>query len=274
MKALKEEIEKLDLEETTFAEEVEELKNKEEAEESGEIKEEPQEEVKEEVKEEPTEEELEKKQKQDAYRERQRAKQEEKKPVAQEEYDKIAAQSVKEPVETDKLATLEAKVEQYDKVVQQQNFDNAVKQADKELTALEVPFKEAFTDYDDVVADALELTKMRLTGQGVTDGEADDYLRREKVMIADRAAAAGKDPVEAVYKEAKDILGVFDAYAEKKGYTRGKPKTNMQAMREISKPNAMAGGSGSAAVKKGYVDLDSEEVGELTMEQMLTGGFK
>ena len=52
--------------------------------------------------------------------------------------------------------------------------------------------------------------------------------------------------MEAVYNEAKEILSIFDKFAEMKGYKKvdGAPKTNLQAIREINKPNAMSGSAG------------------------------
>ncbi len=272
-KALEDEIKELEAEtteETTeeTGEEVTEVV--EETEEEAEATEE---EATEEVVEEPTEEEAEKLKKQEAYRERRKAKKDEEDRQADLTTQAEAA-VVAPPTETDDLTAIkeELLIARQERAGRQ--FEENIKTAEKELTQLETPFKEAFTDYDEVVKDALELTRLRMVKQGYTDGEAADYLRREKVLLADRAAAEGKDPVEAVYKEAKDILGVFDEYAESKGYimTKGKPKTNLQAMREINKPNAMSGGAGrgATATKTGFDDMDDlDEIGEVTIGQML-----
>lgn len=218
--------------------------------------------------------------KQEAYRERQRQKQEEKQKQAelQRRVDAAPKGSDEEKQAKDDLQELKEKVARYDQIVQQQQFETAIQAAEQELAGLEKEFKEAFTDYDDVVNDALELSKMRLMAQeGVSETQAMNYLNREKVLIADKAAAQGKDPVEAVYNEAKQIMSVFDAYAEKKGYKLGgKPKTKLQAMREISKPNAMTGGTGkgAAASKLKFEELgddDLEEIHETTIGELLGG---
>lgn len=226
--------------------------------------------------EEVSEEDAEKLKKQEAYRERRKAKQEEtqKRQEGLQEQADVATSSAKQTQEeafTDEFKEEVALVREERKIRQ---FEQSVKRAEKELETLEVPFKEAFTDYDDVVKDALDLTKLRLLNQGASESEADDYLRREKVLVADRAAARGEDPVEAVYNEAKDIIGVFDAFAEKRGYVLkdGKRKTNLQAMREISKPNAMSGGAGKGAnaATTDFSDMDDlEEIGQVTLGQML-----
>lgn len=210
--------------------------------------------------------------KQEAYRERQRQKKEK---AAQQTYDDAANKAVSTTERTQEDRDDAAELKEAAELIRQdraeRQFEQSIKAAEKELNSLEPEFKAAFTDYDDVVNDALELTRMRLVADGATEGEAKDYLRREKVLLADRAAAQGKDPVEAVYNEAKSIINVFDAYAEKKGYTKGKakPKTNLQAMREISKPNAMTGGSNSKAVKGTFGDMDLQETDDLSIGQML-----
>lgn len=155
-------------------------------------------------------------------------------------------------------------------------IEQNIKAAESELVALEAEFKEAFPDYEDKVNQALEITKVRLIESGMSETEADKYLKREKVLLADAAAAAGKDPVEAVYNEAKSILNVFEKYAEKAGYIKPeKKKTNLQALREASKPNAMSGGAGrgAAAAKKTMDDMQLEELDDISIGQMLSGQY-
>ena len=248
-KALEEEVKRLDEEEASTEGEVKE--EVEEQEETSEEEGEDEEEAKSEEQE----------KKEEQYRERQKAKREEQAKQVVENVEE--AENADDPGE---MAALKAKVAQFDKVVQNQQFNVRVKQAEKELNGLETEFKAVFTDYDSVVDDALELSKIRLVANGATDGEADDYLRREKVLLADKAASRGKDPVEAVYKEAQQILSVFDTYAEKKGYVKsGKPKTNLQSMREINKPNAMTGGAGRGANagKTSFSELGQEDLEEI-----------
>ena len=152
------------------------------------------------------------------------------------------------------------------KVAQKQQFDTQVKQAQKELEVLEQPFREAFDDYDSYVSEAIELSKFRLMEKGYSEADALNYLETEKVLLADRAASQGLDPVEAVYNEAKEIVGVFDKYAEMKGYVKkGRPKTNLEAAREIAKPNALNSGAGrdAKAVKTDFDDLDDSDLEEI-----------
>jgi len=157
----------------------------------------------------------------------------------------------------------------------QQQFQQSIKSAEAELTQLEGEFKVAYPDYEDKVSQAIKLTKSRLVNSGMSELEAEQQLKQEKILLADRAAARGEDPVEAVYNEAKSILGVFEQFAEEMGYTKGKKKTNLQALREASKPNAMSGGTGkgATAARKTFEDLESDEVDELSIGQLLNGGI-
>lgn len=242
----------------------EETEAPEEEKELDEAKEEP-----EEKNEEYTEDEI--RAKQEAYRERRRKKQEEEERRQQELSEK--AKQAAEPKKSQQGSDDE--LEQLKKFAQQTIFQQKVKQAARELEILETPFKEAFPDYDAVVSDAMEFSKIRLMNQGVSEAEAIEYLNNQKVLLADRAAAQGADPVEAVYNEAKAINQLFEQFAEKKGYKRaeGKPKTNMQALREVSKPSA-AGSSGSgsaAAANKATFDEmeDLDEIGEVTIQDLM-----
>lgn len=157
----------------------------------------------------------------------------------------------------------------------QQIFERNIKQAEVELTQLEGEFKVAYPDYEDKINQAIKLTKYRLIQNGMGDAEAEQAVRREKVLLADRAASQGKDPVEAVYNEAKAVLNVFEKYAEDMGYTKKKKTTNLQALREASKPNAMSGGAGkgATAAKKTFDDMDGDDIAELSIGQLLKGGY-
>lgn len=222
----------------------------------------------EETQEEKAEDEDERQKKQEAYRERQRKKAEEKR-AQLERYDNVVDEAVDNIDEDEQKAAIEF-VKSF-----RQNQEYVVKlnRAEKELNALEVDFKEAFTDYDDVVNEALEFSEMRLVSQGINETEAKEMLRREKILIADRAAAMGKDPVEAVYNEAKSIMSLIDKYVEKKGYKKDvRPKTNLEAIREISKPNAMTGGKGRGATvqTKSFDEMDSiQDIGEVTLGELM-----
>jgi len=270
-KALEKEIEEFDNEEAEVEQEAE--ANTEETTEEDKPEDEPESDETE-SEEETTEDEIAKKQ--EAYRERQKKRQEDQ-AKRQDDLQTQASAAVVEEINNDEISEIKEELAIARQERQIRQYEQSIKQAGKELEALETPFKEAFTDYDDVVSEALELSKLRMMKQGVSENEANAYLDREKVLLADRAASQGKDPVEAVYQEAKDIVGLFEDYAERKGYVRkdGKPKTNLQAMREMSKPNAMSGGAGkgATATKKEYDDLDLEQTKEVTLGQMLKGEY-
>lgn len=150
-------------------------------------------------------------------------------------------------------------------LAQKQRYQEAINSGEAELARLEKPFKEAFDDYESKVNQAMEFTKLRLVDQGYSEAQADAYLREQKVLIADRAAAQGKDPVEAVYQEANQILGAFDKFAEQLGYVKPQDKkTKMQAVREMAKPNAMTAGGQSGKLNKTTInDLDDSDIDEI-----------
>jgi hypothetical protein len=164
------------------------------------------------------------------------------------------------------------------KLVQEKRYNDAILAGEKELKTLERDFVDAFPDYNDVVERALDATKMRMVSQGMDESDVDAYLRKEKVLIADRAAAQGLDPVEAVYNEAKGIVSWLDGYAEKMGYVKNgekaKLKTNLQAIREISKPAAVGTGRGTGAAKKTFDEMDDlEEIGQVTLGDLMSGNI-
>lgn len=196
-----------------------------------------------------------------------RRQEEKRKQVTQTTHEKQAVQAVDD---ADKQA-----IEFVKQLQKQQVFERNIKQAEVELTGLEGEFKVAYPDYEDKVNQAIKLTKYRLIEQGMGETEAEQVLRREKVLLADRAAAQGKDPVEAVYNEAKTILTVFEKFAEDMGYTKGKKKTTLQALREVSKPNAMSGGAGkgATAARKTFDDMEGDEIDELSIGQLLRGNI-
>lgn len=250
-------------EETSLADDIAKLKAKEEV--IDEVEEEEKEPEKQEVAEEEKEEDKEDEKLIKAREDYKRRQEERRKQGAQTTYEKQAIQVVDD---ADKQAI--EFVKQFHK---QQIFERNIKQAEVELTSLEGEFKVAYPDYEDKVNQAIKLTKYRLVEQGMSEAEAEQVLRREKVLLADKAAAAGKDPVEAVYNEAKTILKVFEKFAEEAGYTKGKKKTNLQALREASRPNAMSGGAGkgATAARKTFDDMEGDEIDELSIGQLLKG---
>lgn len=210
----------------------------------------------------PTEEELKAKQK--AYRERQekRKRDEEERAKRELEYqERIRAQADKKQ-EADENAYLK----QVAIKMQQQEM---VKAAKRELSVMEKEFVEAYPDYREKVDDAIEFTKQTMMKKGMSEAEALETLEYEKVMLADNAVRLGKDPVEAVYREAQVINEVIDEFAAKKGYVRPDNKTSLQKVREIAKPSPIGGGTGTRAVHKGLMDEDNDDLDNMTLEQML-----
>lgn len=260
-------VENLETEENSLAEDIAKLKEQD-SKEQEKPQEEPQEELQEEKEAEPTDEEKARQLKaQEDYKKRQEERRRKAAEAPQKQYEEKAAQAVQD---ADKEA-----IEYFKELKKQQIFNQSIKKAEVELTYLEGEFKVAYPDYEDKVNQAMKLTKYRLVEQGMSEAEADQLLKREKVLLADRAAAQGQDPVEAVYKEASTILSVFEKFAEEMGYSKGKKKTNLQSLREASKPNAMSGGAGkgATAARKTYDDMEVDEVNELSIGQMLKGAF-
>ncbi len=221
---------------------------------------------------------------QEAYRERQRLKKEEAEKRAKEAQEAAAAQAEREELlkqqaeagsasEQDVLAQ---KLAMVDQIIQKERINSWINNAENELTALEDEFKVAFTDYDDAVQTALDITLDRMISGGMSKRQAEEALRLEKLKIADAAAAKGLDPVEAVYKEAKAINTWFETYAQKLGYQKvGSPKsqekalTQKAALREASKPSAVSGGKNANALKLTFDEMD--DVDGVTIGDMLAG---
>ncbi len=220
---------------------------------------------------------------QEAYKERQRLKKEEAekkaaaaREAAKAEEERKALLEKYNQAEVTESEVLKQKLAMVDEIIMKDKVNAWINNADAELKSLEDEFKVAFTDYDDVVATAMDITLDRMVQGGMTRRAAEDVLRMEKLKIADSAAAKGQDPVEAVYKEAKSINDWFDGYAKKLGYEKtNKPKeksiTQKAALREAAKPNAISGGKSAAAITKDFDDLD--DVSNLTIGQMMAGKF-
>lgn len=279
VQALKEEIEKLESEEAQEETSEEAETEEKDQDESGEEEQEEQETQEadaeadnEEEAKEPSEEE--KLAKQKAYKERQEQKKREREEALNKHDNAVDLTTSKATAADKEQASLASK--QAEEFIARQIFEDRKKAATKELKALEKDFKEAFDDYDDVVEFAVQSTVKRLVAQGLDEDDALEKVQTEKLMLADRAAAQGRDPVQAIYDEAIGIKNWMDSVAEEMGYVRGekvngkKPKTNLQAMREASKPNAMTGGTGkgTTATKRTFDDLgddDLEEIKETTI---------
>ena len=221
---------------------------------------------------------------QEAYRERQRLKKEETERKAKEAQEAAKAAAEREELlrqqaeanTTTEQDVLAQKLAMVDQIIQKERVNTWISNAENELTALEEEFKVAFTDYDDLVNTAMDITLDRMVSGGMSKKQAQEALRLEKLKVADAAAARGLDPVEAVYKEAKAINDWFETYAQKLGYQRtgtAKPKTMTQkaALREASKPNAVNGGKNAGALKLSYEEMD--DVSDLTIGQMMTGNY-
>lgn len=156
-------------------------------------------------------------------------------------------------------------------LVQQMKMQKVLEADKKAFNQMEGEFKQHITDYDDVVNSAMEATKMRLMSQGMSEVEASNAIEYEKIVLANNAYRSGKDPVEAVYNEAKGINDWIDKLAETRGYKRTQDtKTKMQALREAAKPNAMTGGKGTTAVSKTFDEEDDlDTINRVTLAELL-----
>lgn len=179
--------------------------------------------------------------------------------------------------EQDEFAEMKAQMQQVQGLLQDQQYQNSLKAAGQEFKVLENDFKEAFDDYDDQVKMASELVKTRLMDSGLSEADALAQIEEKKLILAANAHAQGIDPVEAVYSEVKQINSSFEKFAEMNGYTKStKPKTNMQALREINKPNAMSAGTGrdTAAVKTEFEEMDDSDMAEIEATTLGELGLK
>lgn len=257
--ALKKEVEELEKEELDEEEESPpEGEEPEEAEEAKEAAEETQEE-------EELEKEDERLKAQEAYRERQE-KQAQRREELQKQVDKGDASSE----EASELDALKKKTDVMEQYVRQQVYHDRINQAANELAQIEAKaktdptFQKAYPDYEETVTNAVEFAKIRLVQSGMSEEEATKQVNYEKTMIADRAVAQGNDPLLAIYEEGQMINNTFETFAEKMGYVKaGKKVTNLQAQREMSKPNAMDSGKGSAAAKYKFDDLGDDDLQEI-----------
>lgn len=271
------EVEADEEEETSFADDIAKLKAQDEGheeEEEGDVAEDSeskQEESKKETEGETEEEKAEKerlKKAQEDYKKRQeerRRKQEEQK-SQQQNYEKAAEKAVDN---ADKEA-----LEFVKQLRQQQEMAQLYEGDKKALKGYEEEFAKAYPDYNDKKNTAFEILIEKQVALGKTEEQARSELEYEMILLANQAAVKGLDPVEEIYKEANSIINAMDKYAEKMGYIKpSKKKTNLQALREASKPNAMSGGAGkgATAARKTFDDLEGEEVDELSIGQMLNG---
>lgn len=258
VEALKKELEEMQIEEPNEAPEAEE-QTKGVA---------PEEEPKEEVQEEPKDDELE--QKRQEYRKRL----EERKQSEQKQREK--QQSLNEQVNTtfDEKKVQEDRLKYLENVAAKMEYDNRFNAAKRELSVYEKEFKEAYPDYTDKVDDAVDFLKMNLMNQGMTEGDALAEIERQKVMTANQAVVEGRDPVEAIYKEAQNINTVIDQIAEKRGYVKQGKAADLKSARKINKPNAISSGKGASAVKTELKDDDNFDINDMTMEQMLAAKKK
>lgn len=210
----------------------------------------------------------------EAYKARRAAKLQEEQKKAEAKQSLPQQQEVKqEDSPEDELKSLVEELRRYKK---QQEFEQNIKLAERELNMYEEEFRKEITDYDEKVNDAIELTKIRLVKSGVSEKDAEEYVRREKILLADKAVAAGLDPVEAIYNEANLILSVYEEFAAKKGVKKAPAKTNLQALREASKPNALSSSSGrpTKAVQTTFDDMDLDDVHNLSIGDMMNGNFR
>lgn len=174
--------------------------------------------------------------------------------------------------EEDDLSGLKNQLSEANHYIQKQRRQEMLDAASRELSQIEQAakkdkeFTQAFPDYDDVVNNAIEFAKIRLIEEGATEAEAVKRLEYEKTLLADRAVASGKDPMVAIYEEGRRINRAFETFAEKMGYSKGiKKKTNLQAQRDASRPNAVAGGAGrgAGAITKKFDELGDDDLDEI-----------
>ncbi len=235
-------------------------------------------EAKDEDKEEPpATEEDEKAIKQKAYRERQEQKRRKAEEARQAELQAQANSAVdltQKPAQGLDEEAIKAKLRQ-----EAIDHDNTVRAAKRELRMLEKEFVDAFPDYEAEVNAAMEATKLQLVSEGHDEEDVVKYLEHRKLMIANDAVIAGLDPVEVVYKEARLINQWVDSVAEQRGYVKAeaaKPKTNLQAIREMSKPAAVGTGRGTGAAKKTFDELgddDMDEIDAIPLGDILSGRY-
>lgn len=269
---LKEELEQM--EDTSFADEVaakqedEQSESVKEQEATKEVSDTPAEDEKVEgdtKKDDTSDEELEAKRK--AYKERQdKRKQEEEQRRKDEENHRLEQERLRSQADTAQEQDRTKYLEQVAAKIEHQEVMSAAK---REYATLEKDFVEAYPDYTDKVNTAVEFAKSNLMKQGYSEAQALEQIENEKIMVADAAVRAGKDPVEAVYQEANNIETLIHETAAKLGYVKPDKKTNLQKKRELSKPNAMQGGRGTRAVQKGLMDDDNDELDNMSLGDML-----
>lgn len=212
----------------------------------------------------PTEEEKEKTRKEQAFLERQRKKAERRAELELQNKNNTLNQTEKD--ELDELREAANYV----------RFQRALESDRYAFSSMEKEFAENISDYAQTKEFAQNALKKRLMARGMTEAQAASQIELDMLKLANMAHKNNMDPVEAVYKEAKQINQWIESIAEEMGYVKAKkPKTNVQALREASKPNAMTGGLGrsSRASKKSWQDLDTvEEVREVTLRELMNKG--
>ena len=176
------------------------------------------------------------KEKQEAYRERQRIKRE--KAAAQPATEAVMAAQPEQAKSGDSQGESDVDVvnavkelkEWRENQQRQQQYAANLKAAKLELSSYEEEYRQAFPDYDEKLEKALSFKKLEYVSAGMTEAQADDRLEHEKIMLADSAAARGEDPVEAISKEAERIAKFAEEWAKQAGYVPGsqKKQTNRQ----------------------------------------------
>lgn len=261
-------------EETSLADDIAKLKEQDEPEEeTEEVEEEATEETPKVQEEEDTEEEKAEKERLKKAQEDYKKRQEERK---RRQLEQKAEQDTHEKAAEKAVDNADKEALEFVKQLRQQQEMTHLYEGDKKaLKGYEEEFEKAYPDYNDKKNAAFEILIEKQVALGVTKEQATAKLEYEMILLANQAAVKGLDPVEEIYKEANSIISAMDKYAEKMGYIKPtKKKTNLQALREASKPNAMSGGAGkgATAVRKTFDDLEGDEVDGLSIGQMLNGG--
>lgn len=157
------------------------------------------------------------------------------------------------------IQKLKEKTKKLDDIEEQQRRQEQIEAAKNELSGYEQAFKKSTPDYDEVLQNAMEVERRKIKAvyPNMTDTQINNHLEQSKIQLASTAMNNGRDPVEALYE-----------YASAYGTPTKKPKTNLQAKKELSKPNAIGTGQGAIARTKTFNDLEEKDLDNLTFAEM------
>lgn len=206
---------------------------------------------------------LEAQKKRELYEQRKAARQ---KQVRQNALQEKADEGTATKEEKDELSQLKNSVAALQQFVQPQIERQLVQGDEQAYKLMEADYVQAYPEYTSDMERAKKALLMRLKADGLSDDEASYAVRREMMVQANLAHRSGLDPVEHLHNEAKKINGWLDQYVQEMGYAPTKAiKTNLQAQRAASRPNAMIGGAGkgaNASVKK-FSEMGDDDLEEI-----------